>query len=321
MRAAIVRRLGEVPEAGTFEEPQPGEGEVVLTVRASPLTTLTRAIVAGRHYLRYPALPAVAGVEGIGIHPDGRRVYSDAARPPFGFMAERTVVSAARIWPVPDGIDDATAAALPNAAVSSWVALEDRARLRRGETVVVLGATGVSGSLAVPIARHLGAGRVVAVGRNEEALRELRGRGADAVVRIDPDPAAFRAALAKEAAERPFDVVVDYLWGAPAEAVLSTLIGHAATETVRPVRYVSVGSMAGPELRLPSEVLRSSGLEILGNGIGSRTVAQGRAAVEKAWALARSGGLSIATEVRPLSDVAEAWATPRTDGRRTVLVP
>lgn len=211
MKAAVIHAPGESPQLEEFPAPSVRPGEALLRLRASPLTDVARSMAAGRHIASPRVFPAVAGADGAGLLPDGSRVYADGSRPPYGWMAETVVVAVDRCVPVPDTLDDLTAATLPNAGLSSWLALVYRARLSRGETVLVLGATGVSGRLAVPIPKHLGAGRVVAVGRNERALEVLRGMGADAVIPLRQSEADFSESLAAENGRRRIDVILDYL--------------------------------------------------------------------------------------------------------------
>jgi NADPH:quinone reductase-like Zn-dependent oxidoreductase len=161
MKAAVVREAGASPVYGEFEEPIPAAGEVRVAVTTSALSNLTRGRASGAHYSSQGKLPFVPGVDGVGRLDDGQRVYFSLSRAPFGGMGERTVVGAARCIPVPDGLDDATAAALPNPAMSSWAALVERAKFVAGETVLVNGATGASGRLAVQIAKPLGAKRMI----------------------------------------------------------------------------------------------------------------------------------------------------------------
>jgi NADPH2:quinone reductase len=222
---------------------------------------------------------------------------------------------------VPDGVDDITAAALPNPGMSSWLALEWRAKLQAGENVLVLGATGVAGTLAVQIAKHLGAGRVVGAGRNAAALERLTDLGADAVISLDGARDEIVARFAAEAASRPFDIVLDYRWGPPAEALIAALTGSDLTAAPTVTRYVEIGSVAGAEIALPAAALRSSGLELYGSGGGSVPPREIFKAIPRLLDLAADGGIQIETEAVPLARVAEAWARRDTGGRRIVLVP
>ncbi|MQA78648.1 MAG: zinc-binding dehydrogenase [Streptosporangiales bacterium] len=321
MRAAVIHTTGEPPRYGEFDDPVAGEGEALVRVSAAAITNIARARAAGTHYSRHEVLPAVPGIDGVGRTEDGTRVYFGGPREPFGTMAEYAPAPRAWLAPVPDVLDDVTAAALPNPGVSAWLSLSHRARLREGESVLVLGATGVTGRLAVQSAKLQGARRVVAAGRDEASLARLAGLGADTTVRIG-DPATDLAdALVEAAGEDGFDVVIDYLWGAPTEAFVRSVIRGDLSATRGRIRLVQVGEMAGTEIRLPAAALRSSGLEIVGIGTGSMPEPQVMsAAFERVLAAATAGELSIDTEAVPLSGVAEAWGR---DGRgtRLVLVP
>jgi NADPH:quinone reductase-like Zn-dependent oxidoreductase len=212
MKAAVLHALGQSPRYEDFADPQATEGEVLVQVKAASLKNVDKMMASGSHYDRFPDLPCVCGVDGVGLLDDGARVYCGGARPPYGMMAERTVVSRGWCLPVPEQVDDVTAAALPNPALSAWLALSWRARLQPGEMVLILGATGVAGQLAVQIAKHLGAERVVAAGRNRRVLTTLRDLGADATIALDLSDQELTAAFIREAGPRRFDVVLDYLW-------------------------------------------------------------------------------------------------------------
>ena len=188
MKAAIVRAAGQTPVYGDFAEPIAGAGRDRITVTAAALSPLARARAAGAHYSVSGAFPAVVGVDGVGRLDDGRRVYFLLPRAPWGAMAEFAVAPATQIAPLPDGLDDVTAAAIANPGMSSWAAFKERAKLEAGETVLINGATGSAGRLAVQIAKHFGAKRVIATGRNVEALQAL---GADATIALVDDEAAL----------------------------------------------------------------------------------------------------------------------------------
>jgi NADPH2:quinone reductase len=321
MKAAVLHELGTVPRYEDFPDPVPIEGEAAVTVKASPLTNLSRSRARGSHYDSYKQLPAVCGVEGVGVTGEGERLYCGRCRPPFGMMAEHTVVPRAWCFPLPDGIDDVTAAALPNTILSSWLALEFRAKLQPGETVLVLGATGNAGKGAVQAAKHLGAGRVVAAGRSEQVLRSLRGLGADSVISLSQPDQALAEEFTQETGGHHFDVIIDYVWGHPAEVLLGALAGHDLNAEPTPIRYVSIGAMAGPNASVPSAVLRSVGLEMYGAGGGSLSRQAIVQTIPKIWTLAASGKLRVDTERVPLADVESAWQRQDTAGRRLVFVP
>ena len=196
MKAAIVRGLKQTPAYGDFAEPGPGPSENRIRVSAAALSPLVRGRASGAHYSASHQFPFVAGVDGVGRLDDGRRVYFLMPRAPYGAMAEETVVPSTQFAPVPDGLDDVTAAAIANPAMSSWAALAERARLKTGETVLVNGATGAAGQLAVQIAKRLGAARVIATGRNIEALRAAATLGADVTIPLVEDEAALDESFA-----------------------------------------------------------------------------------------------------------------------------
>src|SRR5690606_864427 len=188
---------------------------------------------------------------------------SSVRRAPYGAMADLAPAPSAWLMPVPDALDDVTAAALPNPGVSAWLSLAHGAELRPGETVLVLGATGVTGRLAVQAAKLQGAGRVVAAGRDPKSLARLAELGADATVKLDDPGTDLVEAFAAEAGDG-YDVVVDYLWGAPAEAAIRSVGRGDLERAAKRTRYLQVGEMAGGTISLPAGVLRSSRLEIKG---------------------------------------------------------
>src|SRR5580704_17445281 len=181
MNAAVVHNFRQPPRHTTFAEPVPAEGEKLVNVTAAGLHPIVKALVKGTHYGSSRQFPFVAGVDGVGKLEDGTRVFFGMTRSPFGTFSERALASSFMCLPLPEGVDDVTAAGIANPAMSSWAALTARAKFVSGESVLILGATGVAGRLAIQIAKRLGARRVVAVGRNPEALEELKGLGADAV--------------------------------------------------------------------------------------------------------------------------------------------
>jgi len=321
MRAAVLRTLGVPPRCEDFAEPQAIEGEVLVRVKAASLKNVDKMMASGSHYDRHPELPCVCGIDGIGILDDGTRVYCGGARPPYGMMAQRTVVSRAWCLPVPEQVDDVTAAALPNPALSAWLSLAWRAQLRPGETVLILGATGVAGQLAVQIAKHLGAERVVGAGRNRHVLTTLRDLGADATIALDLSEPDLIGAFTREAGASGFDIVLDYLWGHPTEVLLEALTRHDLKVAAAKIRLVAIGEMAGPTLALSAAALRSSGLELSGSGGGSVPHQAIFEAFPKVWTLAASGTLRIRTETVALADVESAWQRRDLDGRRIVILP
>lgn len=321
MKAAVLHTLGEPPRFEDFPEPQPGQDEVLVRIKAASLKNIDRLMASGSHYDSHRQLPVVCGIDGVGVLDDGRRVYCGGSRPPYGMMAEQTIVSKAFCLPVPDGLDDSTAAALPNPALSSWLPLVWRARLKPGETVLILGATGVSGKLAIQIAKHLGAGRVVAAGRNAQVLETLPSLGADATISLDQSEQDLTAAFVREARQTKFDIILDYLWGRPTEILLAAVTGHDVMAESSGIRLIEIGEMAGPRISLSAAALRSSGMEIYGSGGGSIPHTAIFEAFPKVWALAAGGQLRIDTETVPLADVESIWQRKDLPGCRLVFIP
>lgn len=317
MKAAIVNRLGQAPQLGVFTPPQAQDGEVVVEVLAAGIKQLDRAIVAGTHYSSPKNLPFVPGTDGVGLTPDGQRVYFASFRQPHGALAERTLAS----WtvPVPDALDDATAAALINPALAAWLPLYWRANIQPGETVLIVGATGTSGRLAVAAARQAGAGRIVAAGRRQEVLAAL---GVDATVDLGLAGEALQQAFAAAAGPQGYDVVVDYIWGPATEALLATFNNHDLSSHAggQGIRLVNVGAMAGPNITLPAAVLRSTQLQILGSGTGNfPPIPQLKRIVADILALAAEGKISVETQEHALSEIAEVWDINKNSDIRSVI--
>ncbi|SCM75724.1 Zinc-binding alcohol dehydrogenase [uncultured Pleomorphomonas sp.] len=314
MKAAIVRAPGATPVYGDFAEPQPADRLIRVTVIAAALSPVTRARAAGRHYSSSGAFPLVPGIDGVGLTDDGRRVYFVLPEAPHGALAEQTLVGAGHCIDLPDGLDGVVAAAIANPGMSSWVALTERARLKPGETVLVNGATGAAGRLAVKIARHLGAGRVIATGRNAATLAEV---SADDTIVIGGDADALERRFMQVFAEG-VDVVIDYLWGISAERLL--IAAARAGRDAVPLRFVEVGSVSGETIALPSAVLRASAIELMGSGVGSVPFDRLIAAAGTLLRTAVPVGLTVAVRPVPLSAVERTWETPD-DGRRVVFIP
>ena len=316
MKAAVIRDFQQGPRYDAIELPAQAEG-VPVAVLAAALSPRVRSGASGQHYTSSGALPLVPGIDGVGRLADGRRVYFLAANDAFGTMAERTLAEPRLMVPLPDDVSATAVAALMLPAISSWVALTKRVALQAGQRVLVLGATGTSGQLAVQIAKELGAGHVVAAGRDAAALERVAARGADRIVRLTGTP-ADGAAVAEAASE--VDVVLDYLWGTVTSAVLPMLCRRRRAEE-RALHWVLIGSAAGDEIALSSVLLRKRNLHVLGSGQGATSTADmfGTApAIVSAFA---AGKLDVAARVVPLAEVAAQWSSSSASGERVVFVP
>jgi NADPH:quinone reductase-like Zn-dependent oxidoreductase len=214
MKAAIVLGAGQTPIYRDFADPVPSSSENRITVRAAAISHLVKSRASGTHYSSSGQFPFVVGIDGVGRLDDGRRVYFFLPKTTHGSMAEQTVVPSAQCSLLPDGLDDVTAAAIANPGMSSWAAYKERAKLKAGETVLVNGANGTAGRLAVQIAKHLEAKKVIATGRNADALRSVVALGADVTIPLVESEAVLEDSFKEQFAEG-VNVVVDYLWGIP----------------------------------------------------------------------------------------------------------
>lgn len=320
MQAAVVHSFGSAPRFESFREPELQEGEVLVEVVAAGLHPIVRSLASGTHYGSTGELNFIAGIDGVGRLSDGRRVYFGGVRKPFGSMAERAAVPSAMCIPLADGLDDETAAAIANPGMSSFAALTVRSRLKAGENVLILGATGVAGQLAVQVAKYLGARRVVAAGRNPETLEKLRDLGADAVIPLKQADDALVSAFQQEIAANGVDIVLDYVWGKPAEAVLAAIAQKGLSHIAPRIRYLQIGSSAGPAISLPAATLRSSGLELLGSGFGSVSLDDIMRSVTEFLGKAATANFRIAVQRIPLKDVEAVWNSP-SQGARLILQP
>jgi NADPH:quinone reductase-like Zn-dependent oxidoreductase len=312
VKAAVLTAFG-APEFGEFQTP-PDQmaGGVTVDVLAVALSHLDQLKASGTFYTGPPELPSVAGNDGIGRLSDGQRVYFDKTQTPFGSLAEKSVVDPTAVMPVPDGVDDVMAACLGNAGLASLLSLEWRARLVPGETVLVLGATGFVGKLAVQVAQLLGAGRVVAVGRNSAALDQCRELGADEVVQISAG--IDLASQLRAATKGGHDIAIDLLWGRPGLAALTAAAPCA--------RHIQLGHLAEVSIELPAPLLRAAPLQLLGHANFHVPLADRVAAYGRICSWAATGRLVVEAEVFPLDRISEAWRQlARGARRKPVLVP
>jgi NADPH2:quinone reductase len=314
MQAAVVNVPGQAPKYQTFPDPTPIEGEALVRVRAAGLHNLVKSIASGAHYSAGGSEPAVPGVDGVGLLDDGSRVYFLFVRKPWGTMAELAAASRKSIVPVPDGLSDVQAAAIPNPGMSAWLSLKDRAGLSAGETALILGATGVAGQLAIQLARLFGAKRVIAAGRNVAALASAN---VDAVINLAQPEDALREAFLAEASSG-IDVVIDYVWGRPTELLLEALAKGFKSHATHRTRLVEVGAMAGPTITLPGATLRSIDLTLMGSGFGSVPFDRVLATIPTLFQAVAAGKLSVNPLPVPLREVESAW-TRVEKGRKIVF--
>jgi NADPH:quinone reductase-like Zn-dependent oxidoreductase len=319
MNAAVVTSFAEPPHYQRFEVPRPRSAdEVLVDVLAAGLHPRVRSGAAGRHYTSSGTLPMVPGIDAVGRRPDGQRIYFMAADDVIGTMADKALARRGRWIELPADADVAKIAAAMNPAMSSWVALRRRVPIEAGQSVLVLGATGNAGAMAVQVARRLGAGHVVAAGRDAARLRALVSAGADEVVQLTDDDDATSQALAAAAAE--CDIVIDYVWGRPAQLAIAALI-TARSDRSRAMNWIQIGAMAGPTIDLPSVALRSANLRLQGSGQGAVSAQVYLAELPSLVAEIDAGTIAVQANTVPLADVARVWTLAEAPGERTVLVP
>lgn len=305
MRAAVVNSFTTPPRCAEFRDPEPREGFVPVRMLAAGVHRIVRSLAAGAHYGSGDELPFVPGVDGVGVLEDGTRVFTGGSPDPFGTLAERTIVPAGFAIPVPDALSSVDAAGIVNPAMSSWMPLVGAAALQPGQTVLVLGATGVSGSLAVNIALHLGAGLVIVAGRDAHALSRLAETERVTTVRTDENLTASLRAAAPEG----IDVVLDYLWGPVAEGALEALRRTGLSHTARSTNYVQIGAIAGTRVSLDAALLRSSSVTITGSGAGSIDPQLLLTELPKILDLAASRRIEIALRTVALTDIEAQWSS------------
>ncbi|MFD0021331.1 zinc-binding alcohol dehydrogenase family protein [Streptomyces sp. NPDC058382] len=319
MHAAVVRSFGSPPRFETFPAPTAsGDHEVLVDVLAAGLHPRVRSAADGSHYTSDGTLPLVPGLDAVGRTREGELLYFVATDQALGTMAEQAVVDRRRSVPLPPGTDPASVAAAMNPGMSSWVALRSRTSFRAGGSVLVLGATGSAGQLAVQIARHLGAARVIGAGRDPERLGLLKSLGADGTVSLTGEERAVADRLGEAAAD--VDVVIDYLWGDVTQRAMPALL-TARGDRAKALTWIQIGSMAGQDISLPSYLLRAANLNIMGSGQGSVTTAGIVAELPSLAEQIAAGTLAVDPLPMPLSEVGQAWNTPTAPGQRIVLTP
>jgi NADPH:quinone reductase-like Zn-dependent oxidoreductase len=317
VRAAIIEQVGNSPRVIEVKEPERGPGMTVIQVAAASINPLDLAIASGRYYGGPPDIPYVPGTEGVGIVVEadsiaaGTRVRFEA-RSGNGSLAERALATEDTLIELPEGTDDDLAAAIGVAGLAAWLALEWRGKLEEGETVLVLGASGAVGQIAVQAARHLGAGRVIAAARNPDGLRRARELGADATVELRGQSVAELSDQFREAAGGELDLVIDPLWAEPAVAALQAL----RTEG----RLVNLGQSAGGEAIISSASVRGRVRSILGHANRLTPLGVRRDTYLTLLEVARAGRLTVDFEVIPLDEIARAWAQQAASPHRKIVV-
>jgi NADPH:quinone reductase-like Zn-dependent oxidoreductase len=323
LRAAVLRAHGAAPEVGSHPEPDRRAGQTLIRVTAAPINPLDLLCASGTSYFGEPALPYVPGTQGVGVveasdrFSAGQRVWfsgSAGMAPGDGAMAELALAADDAVLPLPDDVDDVLAAALGLSAIAAWMALKWRGALAGGETVLILGASGTVGQVGVQAARLLGAGRVIAACRDAHGRARALELGADAVADLTGDDPAVLGERLAQASGGKIDLVLDPVWGVPAQACLPLLAPGG--------RLVNLGSAAGAMASLGSAQLRSGMLDVLGYTNNALTGEQKATALAEILAHAAAARLTTDREDLPLDQAADAWSRcGSAPHKRAVLVP
>jgi NADPH:quinone reductase-like Zn-dependent oxidoreductase len=318
MKAAVVSSFGVAPRYEEFPVPAvAGDHDMVVDVIAAGLHPRVRSQADGSHYTSTGELPLVPGIDGVGHGADGFLRYFILPDTRVGAMAEQTVIDTRRSIILPSGSEPIAIAAAMNPAMSSWIALRQRVQFRAGQNVLILGATGNAGQMAVQIAKLLGADQIIAAGRNATRLAGLPSLGATGTVPLGEDAGTVARRLGQATSD--VDVVLDYLWGQPAATAMATVVTSRA-DRGKPLTWIEIGSVAGSTAPIPSAALRAAHLQIVGSGQGSVTTHEILAELPELAQKITDGAFDIDARPTPLADVEQAWADAHTK-QRIVLTP
>jgi NADPH:quinone reductase-like Zn-dependent oxidoreductase len=319
MKAAVVSSFDSAPRYEEFPAPVPaGDDEMVIEVIAAGLHPRVRSQADGSHYTSTDELPLVPGIDGVGRGADGLLRYFILLDTTMGAMAEQTIIDTRRSIVLPEDSDPIAVAAAMNPAMSSWVALRQRIQFQAGHNVLVLGATGNAGQMAVQIAKLFGANQVIGAGRDANRLAALPALGATDTVLLAGDDDDIAQRLGRAAAE--VDVVIDYLWGEPTAAAMIAVV-TARADRSRPLTWIEIGSVAGPTAAIPSVALRAARLQIVGSGQGSVSTREILAELPDLAQQITNGTFDIDARPTPLADVEQAWADAARTTQRIVITP
>lgn len=313
MKAAIVDAEGATPRYGEFPDPEPQEGETGMEVLAAGIHPVVRRLASGTHYGSDGAYPRVPGVDCVASGADGVARYAGFVRAPWGSLSER--VAARMGVPIPAHSDPAVVAASLNPGMSSWMPLTTRLS-EKGTlgTVLVVGATGVAGRIAVQNALALGADRVIGLGRDIDRLAEV-GRLGGAPVALGEGAAGLQRGLGGASPS----LILDFAWGAAAELVWDALEGRGLNEDEADILHVEIGDSAGTSARLPAALLRSRRMALQGSGAGSGSLTDILTQLPVFLEKVASGHITAPVRRFPLARIDEAWAYPGPD--RAVVIP
>ena len=322
IKAAVIDQLGDVPKYKEFDLPEiMNEDQLLLNVKASAVKNLDKIRASGDHYARHKELPAIVGMDGVGLLEDGRRVYAKGIS---GMIGEKAMIDRRKMTLIPAELDYSLAAALPNAVLGAAMSLKIRGQIQKGQNVLISGATGVTGQMAVQIAKHYGAKTIITTGRNQENLEKTKRLGATHFISLKQDDETIKKQIQEIHQQTPVDLVIDYLWGKPIELIIDALEGSDLATTAHQIRIVSVGSMAGKSINLDSEALRSSAIEIVGSGFGSLSEEDfdryDQEILPEMFDLAARGKLTMDLHEGKLEDIESLWDKKIDSGKRLFII-
>lgn len=321
MKAAVVFEKGSTPQYADFPEPEiSNKSEVLVTVKAASIKNLDKARASGKHYSTENEThkPTVIGSDGVGYLEDGSKVYFFSKK---GTVAEKAIANPQMMVLIPEGLDFATAAALPNAVMGSAMALKFKAGIQPGSVVLVNGATGITGRIAVQIAKVYGASKIIVTGRNEESLQALRELGADEAVSLHLNDEDFKNRIKEIHHESPIDIIIDYIWGHSVEMILSAFKGDGTFS--HKTKLITIGGMSSDTVQLSSQILRATDIQISGSGLGSWTKQESALLfseiIPEMFQAAVEGKIKIETENVDIKNIEAAWNAEIQTGKRLVV--
>ncbi|WNI35245.1 zinc-binding alcohol dehydrogenase family protein [Chryseobacterium sp. SG20098] len=320
MKAAVVFAKGSIPQYADFQEPEVQENEILISVKAASIKNLDRARAGGNHYSteNQKHQPAVIGTDGAGYLENGSKVYFFSKK---GTVSEKAVADKKMIIPIPEGLDFSLAAALPNAVMGSAMALKFKAGIQPGNTVLINGATGITGRIAVQIARLYRAQKIIVTGRNEESLQSLLELGADEIVSLKLEDIDFKQKIKEIHQETPIDIIIDYVWGHSVEMILSAFKGDGTFS--HKTKLVTIGGMSGDTIQLSSQILRGTDIQISGSGLGSWTKEESALLfseiIPEMFQAAVEGEIKMETHEVDIKDIETIWNAEIESGKRLVI--
>jgi NADPH:quinone reductase-like Zn-dependent oxidoreductase len=320
MKAALIEAPGDGARYGDFAEPGDHEGRQVVELVAAGIHPIVRSLASGEHYGSSGQWPLVPGVDAVVRSADGVLAFSGSPQSPYGTLAER-ISGPSFLWmPLPEGADPARVAGGVNPGLASWLPLQARrTEIGRIDNVLILGVTGMAGILAVQNARILGATRVAGAGRDVQSLSDAVRAGATTVA-LSGDRERDGAAIFQALEGSSPDIVLDFLWGSPAESTFAAL-GRRGLEADRAdISYVQIGAAAGSQAAVPAALLRSRKLRITGSGAGSASITDIIAEIPRYIQLISEGTVDVPIRTFPLARVSEAWEAAERGRPRVVVL-